>query len=479
MRTIYIDCSYLGDHAHLNTGIQRVVRRVVENFAILAPEEQFRIQPVRIGSGRFDALDPVELYPRSATEEAAKKPSRWQAYRGKVRGYLIRLYQTGREFASALCGDGARARAFLYAPRTHFGLSWLIAQLAVRPSRWLQRRLSGQPPLPPPRRLLNEVGKDDILLLLDSTWYYDIWPSVSAFRQRGGHVVAVIYDLIPITHSRFCDDGLVAHFRQWFFDSLKYVDSYIGISGTVRDDLRTFMLSEFGKVAEQKTYDHFLLGADFEHRQLETRQVRPELVSALGDRPAYMIVSTVEPRKNHQYLLDAFDLLWQQGVDVSLVIIGRIGWKVESLMKRMLDHPEYGRRLRHWQDLNDQELTYCYEHSKMLVFPSIIEGFGLPIVEALAHGLPVLASDTPIHREIGQGHIGYFALDRPQDLSGRIAEIERSGVPAELRVPADYRWLSWHQSSRMLLEGIRKACDRGGVDSSTRGGEPMLTGSPT
>lgn len=449
MRTIYIDCSYLADHAELNTGIQRVVRQVVENFSTLAEQESLKIQPVRIGDGRFEAVGVEQLYPAKPAEPAARNRSHERFIR--MAHYSKRVYVTGREFVSALFADNRHVRAFLYASRERFGLSYLIDKGIVQP---VKRMLGYRAPRTP--GIEAEIKPDDILLLLDSTWYYNVWPSVAMFRQRQGKVVAVIYDLIPITHSHFCDDGLVANFRKWFYDSLGYVDGYIGISKTVQNDLQTFMSAEFGHSIESKQFSHFLLGADFKYRQIAENEVRPELSIALAERPAYLIVSTVEPRKNHNYLLDAFDRLWADGVDVSLVIVGRTGWKVEGLMQRILNHSEYGRRLRYWHDLNDQELNYCYRNSKMLVFPSIVEGFGLPIVESLANGLPVLASDTPIHREIGGGRVGYFDINRPDDLAVQVAEIEARGVPSALRVPDDYRWLTWQESSAFLLGQVTK-----------------------
>lgn len=462
MRTIFIDCSYLADHAELNTGIQRVVRQVVENFSALAPAESLRIQPVRIGDGRFETVGIEQLYPARPVEPASRSRSHERFIR--VAHYSKRVYVTGREFVSALFADNRHVRGFLYASRERFGLSYLIDKGIVQPIKHLMGYRAPRTP-----SILDEVNPGDVLLLLDSTWYYNIWPTVSAFRQRQGRVVAVIYDLIPITHSHFCDDGLVANFRKWFYDSLEHVDGYVGISKTVQHDLQSFMSAEFGQAVGEKQFSHFLLGADFKYRQVAERDVRIELSKALSERPAYLIVSTVEPRKNHNYLLDAFDKLWADGMDVSLVIVGRTGWKVEGLMQRILNHAQYGVRLRYWHDLNDQELNYCYQHSKMLVFPSIVEGFGLPIVESLANKLPVLASDTPIHREIGGDRVGYFDINRPSDLAAQITDIETHGLPPVLRVPDDYRWLTWAESSEHLLGQVRTMAASIGAVSVDKG----------
>lgn len=448
MKTLYVDCSFLAQAPHLNTGIQRVVRRVLENLqALTAHDPALRIQPVQMAHGRFEPVQLAQLYPSAAATASSPAQRRLQRY-------LRRVFDAGRDLLSALAADQPAVRRFLYAPRTQFGLAWLIERGVLRPLRALRQWRTRAVPATQGRSQALPVTPGDLLLLIDSTWNCDIWRSVSAFRQQGGKAVAVVYDLIPLTHPQFCDAGHIANFSRWLRDSVQQVDGYIGISRTVQQSLEDFLQREYPQQAARLPLDHFLLGGDFAYHAGETDSVRDALRSALSARPAYLMVSTVEPRKNHAYLLDAFEQLWARGVDVSLVIVGRTGWKVEALMRRIRNHPEYGRRLQHWSDLNDAELACCYQQARCLVFPSIVEGFGLPIVESLAQGLPVLASDTPIHREIGAQQIGYFDLARPADLAERIEAIEREGLPDALKVAESYRWLSWRDSSRQLLERV-------------------------
>lgn len=452
MRTIYIDCSYLAEHVELNTGIQRVVRRVLENLGDIAAEAEFRIQPVHIGNHRFDFLPQNALYPVPATDDDPVITHVNPTLKQRVLNYLWGVFAAVRELVSALSGHNTATRRFLFAPRHHFGLSYIIDtlffKLIRRTRRQLQLRFGHDP--------FEAVQANDILLLLDSTWYSNIWPSVGHMKKKGVKVIAVIYDLIPITHAQFCDDFLAAVFKKWFFDSLAFVDGYIGISRTVQNDLQSFMQKEFGNKAALKRFDYFHLGADFDKHQADEEQVRQIIIDIMALRTIYFTVSTIEPRKNHAYLLDAFEPLWEQGYDLSLIIAGRVGWKVEALIKRIVTHKQYGKRLHLWSDLNDQELTYCYGHAKMLLFPSIAEGFGLPIVESLGHGLPVLASDTPVHREVGKNQIGYFDLSNPQDLTDTIKKIEAEGIPATLQASGSYEWMSWRESTRQLFAKVMK-----------------------
>jgi alpha-1,2-rhamnosyltransferase len=160
----------------------------------------------------------------------------------------------------------------------------------------------------------------------------------------------------------------------------------------------------------------------------------------------YLTVGTLEPRKNHKYLLDAFDLLWKQGEKVHLYIIGKVGWKCEDLLERIESHAEYGRRLMFYDNANDAELVACYKAAKAVVFASHVEGFGLPLVEAWQQGTPVYASDIPVFREIGGQDTSFFDLDDPASL----AAIIRADQDNEPTVNSE--WINWKQSAQQLYD---------------------------
>lgn len=140
----------------------------------------------------------------------------------------------------------------------------------------------------------------------------------------------------------------------------------------------------------------------------------PEITRLFSAGSVYLAVGTIEPRKNHEYLLDAFELAWGAGSEARLCIIGRIDWKREALLKRICEHAEFGRRLFMFNEISDSGLQYAYGHAKALVFSSHDEGFGLPLVEAMQRGLPVMGSDIPVFHEIGGDYMAYFALQQPQ-----------------------------------------------------------------
>ena len=455
MKRIFIDCSYLYSHRELNTGIQRVVRRILENMQDLSTTYNVEVIPVNIAHGQFTVINHLELYPLEKCEkETSNTTPKRKSF--SARAYFTEIYNALRALVMTLLPFDS-VRSFVLAPKEKFGINAILYHLIVKPLRIL-KRFALQKKHSTQREITTniEITKDDVLLLIDSTWYMDIWPAVAHFKKSGGHVNAVIYDLIPITHNQFCDAFLAEVFKKWFYDSLSYVESYIAISDTVKKDLISFLKDEFGEEIKNKKFDHFLLGSDFSYKKTDEQLVPYQLSCFFSSRPTYMIVSTVEPRKNHAYLLDAFEKLWKNDVNVNLCIIGKVGWKVEKTMEQMHKSKEYNHRLVHFDNLDDEQLLYCYKHAKMLLFPSIVEGFGLPIVESLSNHLPVLASDTPVHREVGGENIGYFNLSNPNDLVEQIIDIEKNGIPQALQVKADYKWQSWKESSQYLIERLLK-----------------------
>ena len=169
----------------------------------------------------------------------------------------------------------------------------------------------------------------------------------------------------------------------------------------------------------------------------------------LRERDYFVVCGTIEPRKNHHLLLNVWrKLVAQRGQHApKLVIVGSPGWGAGPVLDA----------LERWQSLHGQvilarglsspALRRLVSHEKALLMPSFAEGFGLPIIEALAVGTPVIASDLPAHREIA----GNLAVYRdPTDRAGWLADVcmfaDGTGTAAEIRRRvAQYRPTTWSE----------------------------------
>ena len=122
----------------------------------------------------------------------------------------------------------------------------------------------------------------------------------------------------------------------------------------------------------------------------------------------------------------------------------------EEILDAIQRHHRAGRQLFFMDDVTDTELDYCYTHARALLFPAMVEGFGLPMIEALKNGLPVFASDIPVFREVGGEYATYFDPVNPSSLKDLLQTYESTGVYPAL-LPDGFSWPDWSQSTEELL----------------------------
>jgi alpha-1,2-rhamnosyltransferase len=427
--TLFIECTNT-HHDDRRTGIQRVVRNILRNAPELAAARGFRVVPVVLDGPSLRVLDGLEL----AEDAATGVPVLKRAPVGPARA----IWRLMLKALAALLPFAAIHR-FLYAPPHEPGLAALL------------RPLLGRQPAPDPDRSGTldgfETHAGSILLLLDSSWNVPLWPAARRFKARGGRVVSVIYDLIPLTHPDSTARDLPIAFRRWLEAQTAVADSFLCISAATAAELGRFMTA----AGNRTPIAHFHLGSGLDQAR-PTDGIRPAIRQMLAaDRAAFLMVGTIEPRKRHAFALDAFERYWQRGGTGALFIIGREAWRSEALLKRIARHRERGKRLFLIRDASDAELDYAYRHANALIMASEIEGFGLPIVEAFQRGLPVLCSDIPVFREVAQTGASYFEPGEPDSLADMLANFR---APVGL-TPGT--WLTWRDSTAQLLEALESA----------------------
>ncbi len=439
MTRLLVECTYVFEHPEANSGIQRVVRNVITELPKNNPAvECIPVVMLKGALYQVTSLAPLKVPKldlmgvRVRLEQIANRF--WLMHRTLERRTPFRQSR----FARRVLYVGCRLAAF--------------AALSV-PIRLLNYCLRRQEIPTRCQPLQHQAG--DQLVLLDSSWHADFFPLAEQLKRDGVGIVSLIYDLIPLTHPQFCDAGLVRVFNEWFDWIAKTADGYVAISATISDQVREEMLRRVGsEQVAQRWFDHFHLGSELDLTD-DALPVEPALKQMFKKKdPVYLMVSTIEPRKNHAYLLDAFELAWAKGSRARLCIAGRIGWKCDALIERIRQHPQLNQRLFMFNALTDKSLEYAYSNATALVFPSYVEGFGLPLVEAMQRGLPAMGSDIPVFREIGGPFMAYFDLDEPQTLVDLMTQMETTGTfPAERDVK-EWRWLGWREASAQLVERV-------------------------
>ena len=200
----------------------------------------------------------------------------------------------------------------------------------------------------------------------------------------GPKAVVNIHDLCFLKCPETMEPKNRAYLRKRMPKTLRRADRILTISETMATELRdAFDLPEDKVVAT-------LLGPPPALRAPDDVEARTR-VRALGiDKPFLLHVGTLEPRKNHRFLFQVFERL--QYFDGTLVLCGMRGWQTEPILEAMRTSPAADRIL-HLDYVDDTDLASLYGQAEALLFPSLYEGFGLPPVEAMRQGCPVIASD--------------------------------------------------------------------------------------
>jgi alpha-1,2-rhamnosyltransferase len=428
IKRILLECTHTYE-TNLNTGIQRVVRNIVKESKQISKEIGVECQPVIIKYGRFLHADKIRSL---------------HSLRSSIINLLKNVYHKLRPILRSLrCLHIFEKILFPVGGR--FGLITIIdivLDILISPVSLIVNF-----------QFIVVPQRGDLLLMLDSSWVYPVWSAVKRAKDKGAKIGLVVYDLIPITHPQLFTPALVKRFSEWFDRAMDNVSFFIAISETTRDEISKHIESNKPFKNYVGRLEYFKLGSiiDNVHRNGEVRE-ELRTVFEYRDKPkTYLVVGTIEPRKNHKYLLDAFDEIWQKGADPRLCIVGRIGWLSAKLLKRIRSHPQYMNRLFMFNDVSDTELDYCYIHAKALVLPSLAEGFGLPLVEALHYGSLALVSDIPIFREVGKDFCVYFDNSEPASLAKMVIDIEKGRKMPKVRRPEEYQLPDWKDSCRELL----------------------------
>lgn len=217
-------------------------------------------------------------------------------------------------------------------------------------------------------------------------------PRIAAWtKARHVRPVHLVHDLIPITHPQFCRAGEDERHCRRMRTALGTACGIIANSAATRESLAAFASSEGLSLPPTAV-------------AWPGTPILPPAASPGAQEPTFVVLGTIEGRKNHALLLELWRQMMAQGGGPvpRLVIVGRRGWQADAVFAQ-LDSGIFGDRVVEVGALDDRALAEILSGARALLFPSFAEGYGIPLVEALAAGVPVIASDLPVFREIGQG----------------------------------------------------------------------------
>ncbi len=271
-------------------------------------------------------------------------------------------------------------------------------------------------------------------------------------REMGVSCQVMIHDVLPATRPELFPASIRPYFLAWLDAVLRW-NAAICVTDAAAAQLRQW-LGENRPECVGLPIHRSWHGADFAPGAAQDSTWSGP---ALGVGPALLMVGTLEPRKGHLQALQACSLLWRNGLPFNLVLVGREGWQgveaaerrpVVELLRALHGHAEWQRRLFWLGSVNDEQLAGLYARADGLLAASWDEGFGLPLAEAARYGLPVLARDIPVFREVTGGHGRFFQADTPESLAEALRQWLVDGMTP---CAGATRWPSWQQSAARLM----------------------------
>lgn len=241
------------------------------------------------------------------------------------------------------------------------------------------------------------------------------------------HAVFMIHDLIPLTHPEFSRAGESEKHALRIRTALRHGAGLILNSAATLDSL-----TEYANGFSLPMPPSVVAPLGIEPQFLKP-DPRSRLSIQGGPRPYFLMLGTIEARKNHWMILQVWRRLVTQLGDRAprLVIIGQRGWEAESAIDMLDRCPLIAPHVTEINRCNDHDLAQWISGACALLFPSFAEGYGLPLLEALAMGTPVIASDLPVFREMAGGHI---QLNDPLDAMGWMSSILEQARRSDLNV---------------------------------------------
>lgn len=485
--TIWVDVEDLFQYAAFNprpSGIQRIEYELCRALASL-PETRRRVRFLRHTAARnsFHAIDYHEIetlydgLTRAAPRPPAAHPAgaplaprpaggftrdrlRRVAYRMPpgLRAPLVAFYKAERDAARALRQAGRE-------------IGWgLLGRLRPRRKQAGLRPVASpaQAPADDPvgRRGARDVFETacrfgDVLLVLGSPWFHPFYGEMigKAQRQRGVRFALLVYDLIPLRRPEWCDHNLTLRFREWTGEVFPLVDNFLTISRASAEDLaRLAREAGYRLRAEPQPIP---IGTGFSDLPGDPDGAAVARPQRLPEADSYvLIVSTIEARKNHMLLFRVWRRLLEELPPErvpTLVFAGRVGWLVGDLMQQLHNADYLDGKIRLIEDPTDLELRHLYSGCRFTLFPSLYEGWGLPVTESLSFGKPCVISRATSLPEAGGELARYFDPEDGNEAYAVIRELldhpEQVTTWTE-RVGREFRPITWEQSARGLLRAL-------------------------
>lgn len=285
-------------------------------------------------------------------------------------------------------------------------------------------------------------GSDDVVVIVDGNWQFSGYAKniVSAKKRHGFKLVHFVHDIVAIQNPALANTGADKIIGTYFEAIFPHSDKLLAISESTKRDVEHFAKEHGVKVPDVSVV---LLGSDMQ----QGAALQAKRPSAIASETRFALaVSTLEIRKNYMLLYYTYKQAARDGTDLPhLIIVGRKGWMTNETFNLLTKDPEVCRSVTILSGMADEELEWLYQNCLFTVFPSMYEGWGLPIAESLMHGKCCISSDTSSMPEVGGDLVSYVSPYSAIEVVHAMQVLSNDKVRKELesRVKKDYKPVTW------------------------------------
>lgn len=405
---IYIDLSdlifYLEHHDNL-TGIQRVQANI------------------------FNAIIDNSLYPYNKIKVLYFKESD------------LKFYSLDISFISALLSDYQKSQSVRKFKRQSDGklnLDQLIEKIPMSPT--------------------DGDYRNSFLIMLGAAWVFpNYFQSVNALRRSGLRFIPLVHDLIPIIMPALCDKGTAEVFKIFLKRLILSADHILTVSENTKRDLLSYCKNNY-----KDNHPAVTVSVNGQEPIDFLMKIKPSILN----EDYILFVSTIEGRKNHRLAFEVWEkLIEEYGENTpALVFVGRLGWRAESLIEKLYESNFLNKKIILLSDISDDDLTALYQNCLFTFYPSLYEGWGLPVAESLSFGKVCIASNSSSIPEVGGELVQYFDSNNVDDAFSCIRNmIENPNVRIknEKDIKLNFRPVTWIDSANKIINTLQEINSNG------------------
>ncbi len=438
---ILLDCSHINFESQ-PSGIPRVVRNYLKQGYRWSEKTGIPVVPVVLHHHGVVLVKPIPFGVPDYLDD-----HRFGTLNRIIRVIAFVAYFLGHKFRHAL-------RRFLHAADATTQLELdksLFYRVDARLTRWAAGFVALARRLRPGQQLIDARPGD--ILFCPGYWHETNSAIYRKIADRGCDIVFLIHDILPITLPQFYPYPWNALFKARFHEMMGLASAIFCVSNATRDSVFDVVASTDIRQKVSVVHNGY---EPLDHEpSSKPNSVHPRLKSAFGgEKSPFLMVSTIEPKKRQDRIVDFFEKRWKEGYRRGLVLIGVPGWMSVDIVRKIRRSEYLGDLLLWFDDLDDGDLNYAYRNCYAVIVASVAEGFGLPMIEGSMARKPVLVNRSAIAEEILQDYPLYFEQN-DASLSDAVDRIEDPTIyRSQCERLKGFDWPDWEQTVSKVFDTV-------------------------